>query len=71
LEQAVRQGLGLGGTVLMLAVDEPRHLALAARNHPDFKVVRALGANIVDVLHHETLVVSADALHQLGEVLSR
>jgi large subunit ribosomal protein L4 len=43
---------------------------LAARNNPRLKVVRALGVSIVDLLDHETVVVSEEALRRLGEVLA-
>jgi ribosomal protein L4 len=32
--------------------------------------VRALGVSIVDLLDHETVVVSEEALRRLGEVLA-
>jgi len=70
LEQALAQGLGLSGKTLLVPLEEERNLELAARNNPRLKAVRAMGVSIVDVLGHDTLVVSEDALRKLGEVLA-
>jgi len=69
LEQAVSNGLGLHGRTLLVPLDEERNLELASRNNPRFKAVRAMGLSIVDVLDHDTVVVSEPALRRLGEVL--
>jgi large subunit ribosomal protein L4 len=55
---------------LLVPLDADSNLDLAARNNPRLKVVRALGVSIVDLLDHETVVVSEDALRRLGEVLA-
>jgi large subunit ribosomal protein L4 len=70
LEQALRAGLGIDTTALLLPLEEERTLTLAARNNPRVKVVRALGLSIVDVLSHETVLVSEPALRRLSEVLA-
>jgi len=69
LVKAVKGGLGIESKTLLLPLGEERNLALAARNHPDLHVVRALGVSIVDLLGHDTVVVSEDALKRLSEVL--
>ena len=69
LEQAVAGGLGITGRTLFVPLEQERNLELAARNNPRFKAVRALGLSIVDVLDHDTVVVSEPALRRLGEVL--
>jgi len=70
LAKAVREGLGIESKTLLLPLEEERNLALAARNNPDLHVVRALGVSIVDLLGHDTVVVSEDALKRLSEVLA-
>ena len=70
LGRAVTGGLGLSDKTLLVPMDEERNLALAARNNPRMKVVRALGLNIVDLLHYDTVVVSEQALVRLNEVLA-
>ena len=71
LEEVVSNSLGLAGKVLFLEEEAHRNLELAARNNPRMKVVRALGASIVDLLNHEVVVVSEPALVGLAEVLAR
>ena len=69
LEQAVSGGLGLSGRTLLVPLDQERNLELASRNNPRLTAVRAMGLSIVDVLDHDTVVVSEPALRRLGEVL--
>ena len=45
-------------------------LELAARNNPRLKVVRALGISVVDLLHHDAVVISEPAIQRLTEVLA-
>ena len=71
LEQIVGSGLGVNAKTLLVPLEEERNLELAARNNPRFKVVRALGMSVVDLLDHETIIVSESALRQLNEVLAR
>ena len=70
LEQALAGKLGIGERALLVPLDDERSLALAARNNPRLKVVRALGISIVDLLNHDTVVLSEPALQRLGEVLA-
>jgi large subunit ribosomal protein L4 len=70
LERALAQDLGLGGRVLLVPLESETNLTLAARNNPRLGVVRALGLSIVDLLDHETVVVSEPALRRLAEVLA-
>jgi large subunit ribosomal protein L4 len=71
LEAALAKGLGILGKALLVSEDAHRNLDLAARNNPRLKVVRALAVSIVDLLDHDTIVVSEPALKRLTEVLSR
>ena len=70
LEGALSGKLGVTKKALLVALDAESNLDLAARNNPRLKVVRALGVSIVDLLDHETIVVSEAALMRLGEVLA-
>jgi len=70
LEQALAGGLGLEARTLLVPLEDERNLALAARNNPRLKVVRALGINVVDLLHHDTVLISESALRRLSEVLA-
>ena len=71
LETRVTKGLGIEGKVLFLSEDENPKLERAARNNPRMTVVRALGASVVDLLGHNTIVASEPALTKLTEVLAR
>jgi large subunit ribosomal protein L4 len=64
------RGLGLGDASLLLVVGEPdRTLALAARNLPRVDVLRADGLNVYDVLRHEQLLLTREALARIHERL--
>lgn len=69
LDNAVGNGLGISGKVLLVGLEGERNLELAARNNPRLKATRALGMNIVDLLDCEVVVLSEDAIRRLGEVL--
>jgi large subunit ribosomal protein L4 len=71
LERALAADLGLESRTLLVPLEEERNLALAARNNPRLKVSRALGVHVVDLILHDTIVVSESALERLGEVLAR
>ena len=65
----VMQGLGVKGSALL--VDEPgnRHLELSARNLPKVKTTLSTALNIVDLLEHETVVLTEAAASRVAEVL--
>jgi len=65
----VMQGLGVKGSALL--VDEPgnRHLVLSARNLPRVKATLSTALNIVDLLEHETVVLTEAAAGRVAEVL--
>ena len=70
LEGALTEKLGVTKKVLLLPLEAEVNLDRAAANNPRLKVVRALGVSIVDLLDHETLIVSEPALKRLTEVLA-
>jgi len=74
LEQAVGNGLGISGKVLLVHEGVEgggvQNLERAAGNNPRLKVHRALGMSIVDLLDCEVLVASESAIKQLNEVLA-
>lgn len=71
LEAALSGGLGIAGKALLVPDESLPSLELAARNNPRLRVVRALGMSVVDLLDHETVVLSEPALKRLVEVLAR
>jgi large subunit ribosomal protein L4 len=70
LDGALAGKLGVTAKALLLPLDAEANLDRAARNNPRLKVVRALGVSIVDLLDHDTVVVSEPALVRLTEVLA-
>src|SRR5262245_4151191 len=70
VDGALSGPLGVTEKALLLPLESDATLDLAARNNPRLKVVRALGVSIVDLLDHDTVVVSEPALLRLAEVLA-
>jgi len=64
-------GFGAGCKVLMVDAGSDRNLRLSSRNLPNVKLVPSRGVNIHDVVKHELLIFSKDAILQVQEVLSR
>jgi len=62
-------GLGLDKKALLVDIIDNRNLTLSARNLPNVKRVSSLSVNIYDLLNHEQLVFSKDAIIQLQEIL--
>lgn len=71
LDAQVRDGLGLPKKTLLVPLETVDELSLAARNNPRLRVVRALGLSVVDLLEHDAIVASEEALLKLNEVLAR
>ncbi len=67
----VLQTLGGNGKVLIVNTGENRNLELSSRNMPEVKLVPETGINIYDVVNHEMVLFSKEAILQVQEVLSR
>ena len=64
------EGLGLGGESVLLVVDEAQpELTGSSRNLPRVDVIRAVGLNVYDVLRHDRLVLTRDAVATLEKRL--
>lgn len=61
--------LKLEGSVLIVSKDENVGLERAARNLKSVKVLRCAGLNVYDVLKHQHLVLTQDAVEALAEKL--
>jgi large subunit ribosomal protein L4 len=61
--------LGIEGKTLIVDSIENHNLMLAARNVKRAKVVNSYGLNIYDLLYHEKLVVSREAIEELAQLL--
>lgn len=60
--------LELGRSALIVAAADNRNLRLAARNHPDVKIVSAASLSVYDVLLHEQLILTRDSAGQVQEI---
>jgi large subunit ribosomal protein L4 len=63
--------LGIGGSVLIVIPDRDSNVELSARNLPRVSVLRVVGLNVEDVLRHETLLLTKDALEAIDARLRR
>lgn len=61
--------LGLEGSVLIVSKDENTGLERAARNLKSVKVLRSAGVNVYDVLKHQHVLITQDAVQALAERL--
>jgi len=62
---ACLEGLGIAGSVLLVLGAADTAVQRAARNLPRVKVILSGGLNVYDILGHEHLVVTRDALAQV------
>jgi large subunit ribosomal protein L4 len=59
-------GLGLAGASVLIVVEAPNHhLEVSARNLPRVTVIRAEGLNTYDVLRHQKLLLTREAVASL------
>lgn len=71
--KAVQQqlsGLGLSSALFIVAGEAERNFALASRNIPRIDMLSQEGANVYDILRHDTLVLTQDAAKLLEGRLS-
>lgn len=60
-----------GNKVLMVDRRENRNLFLGSRNVPTVKTVTTGGVNVYDLVNHDVLMISRQAVEELQEVLQR
>ena len=68
---SVLKGLGVEGSALIVVAGESVDIQRAGRNLPKVKVLLAAGLNVRDVLGHQTLVVTRDAMQAVAGRLAR
>jgi len=68
---AMLSALGLEGTVLIVESGVNGDLEKAARNLPRVKVLRTEGVNVYDVLRHQHLLITRNAVAALAERLAK
>jgi large subunit ribosomal protein L4 len=66
----VLENLKVDNKVLVVTGEYNDNVALSARNIPGVKFVSANGINVIDVLHHDKLLITQDAVAKVEEVLA-
>jgi large subunit ribosomal protein L4 len=61
--------LGISSALVVTGGEPERNFVLASRNLPRVVVMPQIGANVYDILRHETLVLTRDAVELLQERL--
>ncbi|WP_088070805.1 50S ribosomal protein L4 [Gottfriedia luciferensis] len=67
---AVLTNLSVAKKVLIVTADLNENVALSARNIPGITVLAANEVNVIDVLHHDTLIMTKAAVEKVEEVLA-
>ncbi|SDN91920.1 50S ribosomal protein L4 [Alkalicoccus daliensis] len=68
--KAVLAGLSATTKTLIVTADFNEAVALSARNLPGVTSVSAKGVNVLDLLTHEKLIITQEAVKQVEEVLA-
>lgn len=66
----ILSNLKVGKKALIVSLDADQNIALSARNIPGVKVVDATGINVLDLIHHDALVITKDAVAKVEEVFA-
>lgn len=67
---SILKGLNVEKKALIVTADDNEAVALSARNIPGVTVVTATGVNVLDVLNHDKLLVTKEAVEKVEEVLA-
>lgn len=67
----IMANLGIAGPVLLVTATKDENTLKSARNLPDVKTITVEGLNTYDILAHDTLLITRDALARVEEVLLR
>ncbi|MGG1519902.1 50S ribosomal protein L4 [Paenibacillus oryzisoli] len=68
---AILNNLKVDRKVLVVGVDSDSNVALSARNIPGVKFVAANGVNVLDVMLHDKLIITQEAVQKVEEVLAQ
>lgn len=67
---AILKNLSIDRKALVVAANYDDNVALSARNIPGVKFVTAEGINVLDVMVHDKLIITKDAVQKVEEVLA-
>ena len=62
--------LSVDSKALIVTANVDENVALSARNIPGVTVLTAEGLNVLDVMHHDRLIITKDAVEKVEEVLA-
>ena len=68
--QAILNNLKVDRTALVVVPEYNDNVALSARNIPTVKLLAADGVNVYDVLNHQKLIITKDAVSKVQEVFA-
>ncbi len=68
--KAILNSLKVERKALVVTASYEDNVALSARNIPGIKFVEAEGINVLDVMNHEKLIITKDAVAKVEEVLA-
>ena len=63
----ILDALGIGGSVVIVSKDGVEAIGLSARNLPRVTVTTVAGLNVYDLLRHDILLLTRDALEAVQE----
>ena len=55
---------------LIVTAEEAENVERSSRNIPGVKTIHTMGLNVVDILHHDKLFITKDAITRIEEVLA-
>jgi len=68
--KSVLAGLNVDRKVLIVTADYDQNVALSARNIAGAKIVEATGINVLDLVKHDKVIVTKEAVAKVEEVLA-
>jgi large subunit ribosomal protein L4 len=68
---SVLRNLGSSKKALLVTDHLEESAVLAARNIPGVKLIQTDGINVLDVLHHDKLILTRAAVNRVQEVLGQ
>ncbi|MFC0212819.1 50S ribosomal protein L4 [Paenibacillus chartarius] len=68
---AILNNLKVDSKALIVGASHDDNVALSARNIPGVKFVAADGINVLDVMFHDKLIITKDAVQKVEEVLAQ
>jgi large subunit ribosomal protein L4 len=67
----IMASLNIGKKALLVTLDKDPNVIYSSRNLPGVKAVQASGLSVYDILNHDQLIITKEALARVEEVLSR